>query len=981
MRYPLSLSLSKATRHAPHLPNPQTPSTMPSVRRLLPFLIALLTLSACAPQMERIASAAAPRPKPVWAFMASDIPVDPAFRFGRLANGMRYVIRQNATPRGTAAVRLEIAAGSLDESESERGYAHFVEHMAFNGSTNVPEGEMVKLLERQGLAFGADTNAQTSFERTTYLLDLPRNDPALLGTALMLMRETASELNFEPQAVARERGVVLAEMRDRNSWQFRNLEDQLAFVNPGARYTRRLPIGTAGTLNAATAESLRAFWRRAYVPAKTTLIVVGDFPVDQVEAAITAGFASWQAVPAEPQPSAGPVDPAYRGETDNYIDPALSERIVAARHGPWLDEPDTAAQCRENLLRQIGYGIVNRRLQRLARQADPPFRDAGLGTGDVFKAGRTTNLIVDTVDGKWRRGLIAAASEYRRAMRFGFTANEIAEQVANLRTALQDEAASASTRRHTALVGAILALLREDTVPAAPESVLARFEAFAPDITAKRVLAALKREAMPLDNPLLRFQGRRTPEGAEPAIRAAWNEATRLSLARERSLANAAFGYTDFGPAGAVVSDTRDAALGIRQLRFANGVRLNLKRTDLEKDRVSVQLSIDGGNFLSTRSNPLATEMVSALTAGGLGRHSQDELDSILAGRTAGLSFSTTPETFVSSAQTTPRDLELQLQLLAALISDPGYRPEGETRYRVSINNFFAQLRATPASALGNTIGSILSDNDPRFSLQPVEDYRRLTFAKLRTDLADRMARGAIELGIVGDVDEDQAIALVGKTLGALPPREADFRAYPDQRQRSFTPDRTPRIVRHTGPADQAMLRLTWPTRDDSDPAETIALELLERIVRIELTESLREKLGKAYSPSASSTLSQVWRGYGVFAITASLDVADVPAARVAVAETLARLRAAPVAADEFQRARQPLIEAHDNALKSNRGWLTLVDRAQTEADRIERYFKAKDRLLALTAADVQAMAKRYLGAQQGLEVLVLPEGVEAARP
>ena len=946
------------------------------MRRLLPFLLAILTLSACASQQERIASAAVPRVKPIWAFEASDIPVDPAFKFGRLANGMRYVIRQNATPRGTAAVRMEIAAGSLDESEAERGFAHFVEHMAFNGSTNVPEGEMVKLLERQGLAFGADTNAQTSFERTTYLLDLPRNDPALLGTALMLMRETASELSFEPQAVARERGVVLAEMRDRNSWQFRNLEDQLAFVNPGARYTRRLPIGTTGTLNVATAESLRAFWRRAYVPAKTTLIVVGDFPPETVEAAIVARFAGWQPLPAEPQPTAGPVDPAYAGQTDIYIDPALSERIAAARHGPWLDEPDTAAQRRENLLRQIGYGIVNRRLQRLARLADPPFRDAGLGTGDVFKAGRTTNLIVDTVDGKWRRGLITAASEYHRALRHGFTKAEVAEQLANIRTSLQNEAASASTRRHTALVEAVLSMLRNDIVPAAPEGVLARFEVFAPLIDAKRVLAALKREAIPLNQPLLRFQGRRPPDGGEAAIRAAWNEAMRRSLARERSLVNAAFSYTDFGPAGRVVSDTREAALGIRQLRFANGVRLNLKRTDLEKDRVSVQLSIDGGDLLNTRDNPLATEMASAITAGGLGKHSQDELDSILAGRTAGLSFSSTPETFVSSAQTTPRDLELQLQLLTALVSDPGYRPEGEVRYRVSINNFFAQLRATPASALSNTIGGILSDSDPRFTLQPVEAYRQLTFAKLKADLADRMARGAIELGIVGDFDEDQAIALVGKTLGALPPREADFRVYPDQRERSFTADHSPRVIRHTGPADQALLRFTWPTRDDSDPAETIALELLERIVRIELTESLREKLGKAYSPSASSTLSQVWRGYGVFAITASLDVADVPAARAAVAETLAQLRAAPVAADEFQRARQPLIEAHDNALKSNRSWLSLVDRAQTEPDRIERYSKAKDRLLALTPTDVQAMARRYLGAQQGVEVLVLPEGV-----
>jgi zinc protease len=583
------------------------------MRRLLPFLLAVLSLSACAPQAERIASAAAQpttqREKPVWAFDASDIPVDPAYRFGRLDNGMRYVIRQNATPKGTALVRMEIAAGSLDEEESERGFAHFVEHMAFNGSTNVPEGEMVKLLEREGLAFGADTNASTSFERTTYMLDLPRNDPALLGTALMLMRETASELNFTPEAVARERGVILAERRERNTWQLRNLEAQMAFLNPGARYAQRLPIGRLEALEAATAEGLKAFWRRAYVPSKTTIIVVGDFAPEVIEAEIRARFASWQATPAPPQPSGGPIDPARSGETEIYLDPAMSERIIATRHGPWRDEPDTIAQRREGVLRQIGYAALNRRLQRLTSREDPPFRDAGLGTGEAFRSGLSTNLVVDTVDGKWRRGLIAAALEYRRALRFGFTKAEIAEQVARLRTSLENEAASAATRSHGALLNSVFALLRDDTVPATPQGALERFSGFAARILPKAVLAAMKREAVPLTNPLLRLQGRRAVEGGTAAIRAAWDDAMRQPVTRERSAAGGTFAYTSFGPQGQVVSDAAEPVLGIRTLRFANGTMLNLKRTDLEKDRILVQLTIDGGDMLNTTAAPLTTEM------------------------------------------------------------------------------------------------------------------------------------------------------------------------------------------------------------------------------------------------------------------------------------------------------------------------------------------------------------------------------------
>lgn len=951
------------------------------MRRLIPFLLAVLALSACAPQADRLASASAPREKPVWAFEASDVPVDPAYRFGRLANGMRFVIRQNATPRGTAAVRMEIAAGSLDETDNERGFAHFVEHMAFNGSAHVPEGEMVRLLEREGLAFGADTNAQTSFEQTTYMLDLPRNDPALLGTALMLMRETAGELLFDPKAVARERGVVLSEMRDRNSWQFRNLEAQLAFLNPGARYVERLAIGKAETLNSATAESLKAFWQRNYVPAKATLIVIGDFAPNAVEAEIRARFDTWQPTPSPPQPSAGPVNPASSGETEIYIDPAMSERIAVSRHSPWLYEPDTVAQRRENLLRQIGYSIVNRRLQRISRQGAPPFRDAGLGTSDLFKAGRTTNLIVDTVDGKWRRGLIAAAVEYRKAFRFGFSASEVAEQIANIRTALENDAGSAGTRSNGALLNAVFALLRNDEVPATPESALARFNANVLQITEKRVFEALRREAVPLVNPLLRLQGRHNPEGGATALRAAWNEAMQQPLVRDRTSAGSSFGYTNFGVQGTVVSDNSDAALGIRTIRFADGVALNLKRTELEKDRIGLQLAVDGGTRLNTIDKPLTTEMMGALTAGGLGKHSQDELQSIMAGRTVNFALDTGPDAFVSAAQTTPRDLELQLQVLAALVSDPGFRPEGELRYRLNVNNFFAQLRATPQSALTAAIGGILSDNDPRFTLQGVEVYRKLTFAELKQGIGERLAHGAIELGVVGDIDEEQVISAVARTFGALPPRELRFGSFDAQPKRPFTNARNPRIIRHIGPKDQALLRLTWLTRDDSDPSESIALSLLERIVQIELTESLREKLGKAYSPSANSNPSRFWRGYGVFGIAASVDVASVAAARSAIAETIARLRDVPVAADELQRARQPMIETQDNALKTNRGWLSLAARAQSEADRIDRFVHAKESLLALAAGDIQKLAQRYLLSSDGVEVLVLPEGVDEPRP
>ena len=918
---------------------------------------------------------------PAWAFEKSDVPVDPAFTFGRLPNGMRYVLRENHTPEGTVLVRLRIGSGSLEETDEERGLAHFLEHMAFNGSTHVPEGEMIKLLERKGLAFGADTNASTGFEATTYKLDLPRSDPKLVDTALMLMRETASELTLSPEAIDRERGVVLAEKRDRTTYALKETEDEWAFIAPDARYPARLPAGSEATLLAADATRIRGFYRRAYVPANAVLIVVGDIDVAATEKAIAARFGDWSGPPAPPEPDAGPLDLTRQGQTDIYIDPALSERVTVTALSPWTEEPDTIAQRRTNLLRSIGYAAVNRRLAAIARQADAPYRGAGFGTGDVFKAGRTTNLIVDGLDGKWRQGLDAAVREWRRALQYGFSDAEIAEQVARTRQSQENAARAADTRSNAALVGAVEQLLSDGLVPATPQSALARFEAFAPSITSQAVLEAMLADAAPLADPLIRFQGRVPPSGGEAALRAAWNEDMAEAIAPPDASTANAFAYTDFGPPGAVVADTVEPRTGIREVRFANGVRLNLKRTALEANRVRFVLNLDGGDLLATREQPLATAMTDSLPAGGLGKHSQDELDSLFAGHTVSMNLASGGDTFVSSGVTTPEDLELQLDLLAASLTDPGYRREGEVRYRREIANWFLRKDATPGGALGGAIGGILSDNDPRFTVQKPGDYQKLSFAKLRETISDRLAHGAIEFALVGDVDEDAAIAAVARTLGALPAREPDFLPRSELRDRPFTADRSPRTIAHTGEADQALLQYTWPTTDDSDGAEVQRLELLERVVRIELTEEIREKLGKAYSPGARSAPSTVWRGYGTFSLSASVDTADIAATRSAIRAVMERLVSQPVDPDTLERARRPLLETYENALKSNAGWLQLAARAQTKAYRTDRFYAAKSVIGSITAADLQATAARYLAPAAAVEVLVRPAGESAAQP
>lgn len=939
------------------------------VLALAPFALPSLLAAQEAPAAQTQAKA----PEPVWPFEISDVLVDTGYTFGRLDNGLRYIIRRNATPAGTALVRMRIGSGALEETDSERGLSHYLEHMAFNGSKGIPEGEMVKLLEREGLAFGADTNASTGFDAITYMLNLPRNDEALLGTALKLMRETTSELTISEEAVARERGVVLAERRDRAGYQQRNFEDNVAFLAPGARYGRRLPIGTLEVLESANAAQIRALYSRAYIPANTVLVVVGDYPVEVVEAAITARFADWPSGPVPPEPQSGPIDVNRKRLTDIHLDPALPESVTISRLARWREEPDTVANRRAARLRGIGYAIVNRRLARLARGADAPFKSAGFSSGDIFEDARITSLSVDIINGAWRPGVHAAVREVNQALTYGFTQAELDEQLANLRTALENGVKSADTRSNAVFVVSALAVVSDERVPTTPEWQLDAFEQLAPTITPNAVWEAMRVDAAPLAEPLIRFEGRNAPEGGEAALRDAFAQGIALPIAAPVDTGPLAFGYTDFGPAGTVVSDTREERLGLRLIRFANGVRLTLGQTDVRKDRIAFALAVDGGSLMSTRTAPLATYLADSLAAGGLGKHSQDDLASVLAGRSVSFELSSGTDAFTASAVTTPRDLQLQMQVLAATLIDPGYRREGVERFQKGIENFFNTLDATPSRALGAVSGAVLSDGDPRFSLQPREAFMALDYEGLRDTISDRLATGAIELAMVGDLDEDAAINAFAATLGALPVREAAFNLRAENRNRSFTAQRGVRTVTHKGEPDQALLNWIWPTTDDRDLAETQRLDLLGRIVRLELTDRLREKLGQAYSPYAGSSLSHYYPGYGTFAISTAVAADKVDATRTAIEELVADLRNAPLDPDVIERARKPYLEEYNNTLKDLGGWLALAARAQSEPERVDRYFAADEVMAAITPEDVHQTALRYLLPGGAVTFVVVP--------
>lgn len=929
-------------------------------------LIALVVpVEARAPSAPRAESAAV-NPQTAaakaWNFAASDIPVDPNIIFGVLPNGMKYALLKNSTPKDSVVLRMRFDVGSFAEADDQRGLAHFLEHMAFNGSKGVPEGEMIKLLERKGLAFGADTNASTGFDETLYKLDLPNASDDLIDTGLMLMRETASELTIDPAAVDRERGIILSERRARDTYQLRSLIDQLGFQMEGMTVANRIPVGTEEVIRTAPAARIRDLYDRYYRPERATLVMVGDFDPAAIEAKIKARFADWKGRgPAGANPDIGTIDYARPEAAHAFIDPAIQDAVTISAFKPWVDELDTKAKRARSLAEDVGEAIVSRRLAKIALAEDSPILAGYLSDASGWKIFDQVSVGAVAKEGAWPEALALAEQELRRAMLHGFTQAEVDEQLANRRTSLKNAVAGVTTRRSTTMADVLVQAAKGDFVVVRPETSQSLFEATAPALTAEAVGAAFRKRMDGLSAPLAYVTAKKPLEGGTAAVLAALNASQQVAVAAPDASASIAFAYDDFGPPGKVVSDELVEDLGIRRIRFANNVMLNIKKTDFQKERVYLSLRVDGGNLLATRDDPTRVALAGSLTLGGLEAHSLDELRTILAGKTVSSSFGSGTDAFGGAALTSPEDFALQARLMAAYLTHPGYRADGLALIRRSLPQQYAANDATPAAVMARDAGGILANDDPRSQTPPLAKLMALDWAQLKAVVGDSFDHGAIEVGVVGDIDEQAAIDAIAATFGALPERRAVFDPRPAARIREYATDRSERTLIHKGPADQAELRVYWPARDDSDLGEAMRLSLLARAMQLKLTEELRERLGESYSPGAGASLSEEFPGYGHLLATSNVDYKDLATTRAAIFAIAKELRDAPIDADLLDRARRPLLEAMIKSRRENSYWLNYVSEATSEADRLDRSRKGIAEVEAATPAELQALARRYL--------------------
>ncbi|WP_419809754.1 M16 family metallopeptidase [Sphingomonas sp.] len=934
----------------------------------------------------RRAAAPAPAATPVavdtraWLYEGSDITQDPAWQFGTLPNGLRYAVRRNGVPPGQVSIRVRVDAGSLYETDDERGFAHFIEHLSFRGSRYVPDGEAKRVWQNFGATFGSDTNASTGPVSTTYKLDLPSATTDRLDQSLKILSGMMAAPVIDDHSITAERPVVLAEQREQPGPQVRFSDARNALFFAGQPLAERSPIGTIRTLEAATPAGVSGFHDRWYRPERTVVVISGDMDPAVFGQLITKNFAGWRGVGANPaDPDFG--RPAATGPTTAALAEAgLPPVVMLGTVRPWTFNADTVIFNQKRLVDVLATRLISRRLEQRARVGGT-YVQASVDLDDVARSANLTQVTVVPVGTNWEAALRDVRAVIADAVATPPSQAEIDREYADfeaiMRNGAETSRVEAGARLADNMVDA-LDIRETTTTPEASYKVLQDAHA-----------AGMFNPQGLLESTRRLFQGTATralvvttaPDAtAQTKLAAALAAPVTAGGFTRRSQAAVTFAdLPSLGRPATVVSREKVADLDMEKIVFSNGVRLLVFATTSETGRVYVRARFGGGyNALPTRPDaPVWAGELALMQSGIQGARrvlDQGDLDQLTAGRVMGLDFDIDDDAFSLNALTAPADLADQLKLMAEKIGRPGWDPAPVARARAVKLAGYAGYEASPTGVLTRDLEGLLHDGDPRWTTPTPARITATTPQAFRKLWAPALASGPIEISVFGDVKADDAIAAVTASFGTLPPRRAGSATAPPIRFPAH--NAAPVTLTHTGPANQAVAVIAWPTGGGIDGiGDSRRLDVLAQVFSDRLFEKLRQSAGASYSPSVGSQ----WP-VGAASGGRLLAIGQVTPDKVGFFFQLSReiaadLVATPIPAAELSRIMRPMAQYIVRASSGNQFWLQQLGGATYDQRRVDATTNLAQDFVSITPAQLQAVAAKYLKPERDWTLAVVPRG------
>jgi len=656
------------------------PDIYPTLKPLLLLLLAILTLTGCAGLNDN--SSLNEKYTCIskgWPHNRSDLRPDPALHFGELGNGFRYVILHNEEPKDRVGLYLDIQAGSLEEKDSQRGYAHFLEHMLFNGSTHYPPGTLVEYFQSIGMAFGSDSNAHTNFDETVYNLLLPNGKEKNLSGGLVVMSDYARGALLLEDEVDRERGIILAEKRTRDSAGYRLYEKRMEFTLAGTRVPKRFPIGTVETINKADSASLRSFYDSWYRPENMILVVVGDVDPALAEKLIVRTFSPLTAPAAEPECfDFGRVDESV--EQFMYVhEPEIgATELTISTDWNILPENDSIAAQHKEIKKYLASYLLQNRLKQLVRKVGSPLTSAQTYSGEFLQRFDYATMTASADGPAWKEGLDLLTTTLRQALELGFSSGELERAKKDIMADLEKEVQTASGRDSRKLAGNLIDAINRNDVFLSPKQEQELYGPVVASMTLKEVNRVF-REMWSHGNRRIFVAGTAVPEEgatAEESIRKVYETARNKVITPWQENHVRAFPYLFPAETVPALSEEKHLeSIGVDRYIFKDGMVLNVKKTDFQPNEVQVEVHFGGGQH--TEKLPgLGMLAESVVNESGVGRLTKSELEEALAGKNITVAFKVGEESFLFKGNALSGELEELFQLIQTRLIDPAFRPE-----------------------------------------------------------------------------------------------------------------------------------------------------------------------------------------------------------------------------------------------------------------------------------------------------------------
>ncbi|HUF46940.1 MAG TPA: insulinase family protein [Vicinamibacterales bacterium] len=903
------------------------------------------------------------------------IPMDPTVTTGTLPNGLRYYVRANTEPANRAELRLVVNVGSIVEADDQRGLAHFVEHMAFNGTTRFPKQALVAFMESVGMRFGPSVNAYTSFDETVYMLQVPTDKPDVVDTALRILEDWAHAVTMAGDEIDKERGVVIEEWRLRRGAGARMLDRQFPILLAGSTYAERLPIGTTEILETFPHERLRQFYRDWYRPDLMAVVAVGDFDGAAMADTIRRRFA---AIPAAASPRPRPVVPVPDRPGTAFaiaVDPEATSSTVTVLRKADVRDQSTVGAYRRSLTEQLFAGLLSARLAELAQKPDAPFVAAGAGRGSFVRTKDVSMINGLAKEGRIAETLAAMLREAERVSQHGFTTGELDRQKTTFLRGYERQV----TERHNQPSAQLAAEYIRHYLEGEP----------VPGIELEYELAVRLLPAITLDdiNRLARgwvADGNRViqvsaPEKAgvpvpdEAALAAVMADVAASPVEAYVDTTTDAPLLEPLPAAGRIASETPADAHGISEWRLSNGARVVLLPTSFKEDEVIVRAFSPGGSSLVSDEDFVAADSATAvLGAGGLGAFNALDLRKKLVGKVAnaGVSIGELEETVSGSAS--KKDLETLFELIHLRFTQPRADPEAFAMLQNQMRALLANQEASPGFAFASLLQAVLTNDHVRSRPLTVDRLDQMNLDRSLAIYRERFAdAGDFTFIVVGSFEPLALRPLVERYLASLPAlgRVERWRDLGVTRPTGIVERR---VEKGLEPQSRAAIVFAGPV--ELTVARRNALRAMTSILQTRLRDTLREDLGGTYSVGVSSATSRWPRPEYQVSVSfgSAPDRNDALVARTF--EEMARFRDTGPTATEVSDAIEALVRAFETSREQNGFLAAQLHTAYRDGTSLDDVFGAVDAFRAITGEAIHAAARAFLTPDRYVKVQLFPE-------